>query len=153
MIAAWSILVNNWKITLTVLVVLIILLLWLLKWRKKPFKQGTGTIPGDPKDAQDKLTDDEVRQINDLGKRLYEDINGISWLARDADAYTETSKVSDRVLVGIYNLYRSQTNNSLIADIQGETYYITWNYSGDKKDHPYYTSKIIVERLKNLKLS
>ncbi len=140
-----------WKLVIAIVVIVLVLVIW-RPFKKKGF-QGTSDIPGNPKGTADALTDDEVRSINDLTKRLIEDIEGYSLGSRDNDAYLTASKASDRILVGIYNLYRKETGNSLIAAIEGEYYFVAWNYSGDKNEHPYYTSQTIIDRLKNLELS
>lgn len=111
---------SYWKLIIAVVVIVIVLLIW-RPFKKDGFK-ATANIPGNPNDPNNALTNAEIAEINDLTQKWIDDIEGYSWGMRDDAVYQRTSEATDRVLVGVYNLYRQKTNSSLRTALESERY-------------------------------
>jgi hypothetical protein len=87
-------------------------------------------IPGNPPAStsggnanNQQLSDSEIAEINDITERFISDTNGLSWGVRDENLYNRfANEVSDRVFVGVYNLYRDKQKQSLRGVLETERY-------------------------------
>jgi hypothetical protein len=119
---------NKWTwITLISLVVIASVVFGIYTWGKKAGTDATApVIPGEVKPdgtvVNNALTTEERSKINDLAKRLQDDIEDYTPNWRDNDAYSELSRTSDRIFVGVANQYKSLTKENLFSSIQDETY-------------------------------
>lgn len=87
--------------------------------KKAGLKTNAPEIPGDSK--TNPLTETELSTIRDLTTRLKDDISGfISAMWRDSEAYYSLEKSSDRIFIGVANLYKYETGNSIFSDLQNE---------------------------------
>lgn len=117
---------KHWVIIAVVIIAVIIVVVVYL-YGKKAGKDSTAPdIPGDNPNSP--LTETERTKINSITDRLINDIYGFSNAAfRDWPSYQELATSSDRIFVGVWNLYRQKKEVSLKADMQGESYWIDQN--------------------------
>lgn len=105
-------------------------------------KTNAPEIPGDSK--TNPLTEAELAIIRDLTTRLKDDISGfISAMWRDSEAYYSLEKSTDRIFIGVANLYKYETGSSLFSDLQNE-----FSPNPNLID----STKRIIQRSKNLNL-
>lgn len=133
---------NLWVGVFAFAVVALLLYAIYLWGKRSGSESNVPSIPGDS--LSNPLTDDEKRTIGDLTTRLKKDIEGwFDALWRDTEAYYDLEKSSDRVFVGVSNLYKKQTGRNLFADIPNELSFNPFLVDATKR---------IVNRAKNLKL-
>lgn len=103
----------------------VIIIVGLLAWfiyrsgKKAGETSSLPPIPGETK--TNPLTEDEKRTIKNLFDRLNKDINDTPiFTPRDSSAYYELEKASDRVFIGVANLYKSETGQNLFSDMASE---------------------------------
>lgn len=118
---------GNWLTVLLILVAIGVVIYFVYRSGKSSGVNSVAPdIPGDS--TVNPLTNEEKTKILSLVNRLHDDINGITSVAyRDWDTYTEFANSTDRVFVGVFNLYQSKYNVSLKTDMQGESYWIDQN--------------------------
>ncbi len=131
---------NKWTWIIAGAVLGISLLVWFgYSWGKS---KGFFTIPGDSETQP--LTADEKTEITNLYERLAADIYSLAgafW--RDSEAYSRLESASDRVFIGVANLYKQEKGESLFKAISGEI-----SLNPVLVD----TTRKIIERAKNLKI-
>lgn len=142
---------KHWK-TIAVVAVVIMVAVVIYFYAKGQGKKETNDalapdVPGDS--TVQPLTTEEKSKILGLVNRLHDDISGwTSPLYRDWNTYEELASATDRVFVGVYNLYAEKFNISLKQDMDGESYWIDSNPFSS-------TSAVtqIYDRFKTLKLN
>lgn len=100
---------------------LVVLVAWLIyRYGKKAGE--TNALPPIPGESTvQPLTAEERQAIKSLFDRLNADINDTPiFTPRDSAAYYEYEKASDRIFVGVSNLYKSETSRNIFADMASE---------------------------------
>jgi hypothetical protein len=116
---------NRVIIAIMVIAVIIVVVVYLVG-KKAGVNATAPAIPGD--NPNNPLTEAERIKINSITDALIADIYSWSNAAfRNWNVYQDLATSSDRVFVGVWNLYKSKKNVSLKTDMQGESYWIDQN--------------------------
>lgn len=113
---------KNWIIVAATIVIIILLVVVYFVGKGDGKDTAAPDIPGD--NPNDPLTDQEKVKILSIVERLHTDIYDWNPAYRDWPAYNELVASSNKIFVGVYNLYKQKYSVSLRTDMEGESYWL-----------------------------